>query len=286
MTALTEQEQRLSELLAKAHAAYLRLTVKQDKYVISELDRTRLQIIELITEYAKNDTIAKGRLNPLLRDIEQVERAIRDIGLSSLIDVQAESIGVAFDNTSTALQSTLALSSEFVLLGRIAESTVLSGFDRKPTAKNIATYLAERTGPDGLKLSDRVWTVAGDQRDAINRVLRNGIIRGDTTSRMIRDVKAAYDNETWKVRRLVLTESNNAYRTALGYVAERNKFVKAIRIHRGLADRPEHRCSALENADKHGLGAGVYLPSDTEIYGPHPNCTSYLSYVLIDEGAR
>jgi hypothetical protein len=34
------------------------------------------------------------------------------------------------------------------------------------------------------------------------------------------------------------------------------------------------------------MGEGVYKPTDSQIYQPHPNCTSYLTYVLTEREVR
>jgi len=278
-------ERRLNEALADLHADYLDLTVKQQAYVVGEVGKTRLQVIDLLEEYAnKNDIVSKARLNTLLRDLEHVERSIRIVAESALITVMGEATESAFSGTTEAIQSTLSKSVEFILTAKIAESIVLRGTNGdKPTPKNIATYLAEKTGPDGLKLSDRVWQFAGDQRAEMGNVLRRGIIRGDTTASMVRDIKNVYNTEGWKARRLALTESNTAYRTAIGYVAEQSKFVEALRLIPGAHHSP--KCVTKAGEDRHGLGTGIFLPSDGDIYSIHPNCTAYTQFIL-SEGVR
>ncbi|MGF7045689.1 hypothetical protein J2T13_000149 [Paenibacillus sp. DS2015] len=276
-------ERKLNEALAKLHADYLDLTVKQQAYVVGEVGKTRVQVIDLLEEYAtKNDIVSKARLNPLLRDLEYVEKSIRTTAESALITVMDEAAESGLSGTTDAIQSTLSQSVEFILTAKIAESVVLRGLTGKqPTTRNLATYLAEKTGPDGLKLSDRVWQFAGDQRAEMSNVLRRGIIRGDTTASMVRDIKNVYSTEDWKARRLALTESNTAYRTAIGYVAEQSKFVKALRLVPGAHHSP--KCVAKAAEDRHGLGAGIFLPSDTDIYSIHPNCTAYTQYILSEE---
>jgi hypothetical protein len=276
-------ERKLNEALAKLHADYLDLTVKQQAYVVGEVGKTRLQVIDLLEEYAnKNDIVNKARLNTLLRDLEHVEKSIRTTAESSLITVMDEGAEAALTGTTEAIQFTLSESVAFILTAQVAESVVLRGLTGKqPTTRNLATYLAEKTGPDGLKLSDRVWQFAGDQRAEMGNVLRRGIIRGDTTASMVRDIKGVYATEDWKARRLALTESNTAYRTAIGYVAEQSKFVTALRLIPGARHSP--KCVAKAAEDRHGLGVGIFLPSDTDIYSIHPNCTAYTQFILSEE---
>lgn len=283
MTGITENERKLNEALAKLHEAYLRMAARQQNTITAEIDATRLQVSDLIAEYAKkDDTISRARLNTLLRDLDAIEAEIRRVTDSALLNIMDESAGRAYEDAFSAFQRALGLSIEYVATARVAESVILAGLNgRKPSARNIATYLAERIGPDGLTLSDRVWQFAGDQRTEIGNVLRRGIIRGDTTARMVRDIKTVYDTENWKARRLALTESNTAYRTVMGYIAEKSEFVRSLKLIPGI--HRSEKCVAVSHENPHGLGVGIFLPSDTRIYQIHPNCTAYTQFVLTEE---
>ena len=280
---MTENERKLNEALQRAHEDYERLSERLAQRSEREIAATRLLIVDLLYEFAKKDnTISKSRLNSLLREVERVEQELREVTQESVIAAMEESAEVAYEDAFAAFQRAVGVSAEFVLTARVAESAILPTLTgRKPTPRNLATYLAERTGPDGLQLSDRVWQFAGDQREEINRVLRAGIIRGDTTAKMVREVRAVYRTEAWKARRLVLTEANVAYRTAIGYTAERSKFVRALRLIPGI--HRSESCVETAKENRHGLGRGIFLPSDTDIFNIHPNCTSYTQYILNEE---
>lgn len=280
---MSKKEQRLNDLLAGLHTEYLKATVEMSDKVVRDVAKTRLMVVELLEEYAnKDDRISRARVNTLLRDLEAVEREIRIVTESSLIGAMAESADDGYVDAISSFHKSLGLSAEFVLTAKVAESIVLSGLNgRTPTPQNLAEYLAHRTGPDGLTLSDRVWQFSGEQRAEIGNVLRRGIIRGDTTTRMVRDIKGAYETEAWKARRLALTEANTAYRTAIGYTAEKSKFVSALRLIPGR--KHSEKCVAVSQQNRHGLGVGIFLPSDTDIYNIHPNCTAYTQYILSEE---
>jgi hypothetical protein len=268
------QQQKLDAIMAKAAREYRGINADLQNFAITEIQRTRLDMIDLLNEYAKkDDTISKARLSSLLRDVEQIEKAIRENGMKAMEEVAKQS----------AAAGTLA--GEMALVGALGETAAAGyAFNRMNTA--VFQYVVNRFGEDGLVLSDRVWQLAGDQREQLNRVIRNGIIRGESVGTMVAQVRRVYDAETWKIRRLVVTEGNVAYRTGSAYRAQRSKHVKGLRIHRGKANRPEHRCTQLEQIDRYGLGAGVYLPDDIEVLNPHVNCTSFTTYVLIDKEVR
>lgn len=280
---MTERERELNALLADLHDDYLDVSAGMSDRVAADIAKTRLQVVELLEEYAnKDDKISRARVNTLLRDLEAIEREIRSTAESSLLGAMEDSADIAYSDAFTAFQKTLGLSVEFAMTAKVAESVVLAGLNgQTPKPRNIAEYLAKRTGPDGLTLSDRVWQFAGDQRAEIGNVLRRGIIRGDTTAKMVREIKDVYDTESWKARRLAITESNTAYRTAIGYTAEQSKFVSALRLIPGI--KRSEKCVSKAAENRHGLGVGIFLPSDTDIYNVHPHCTSYLQYILSEE---
>ncbi len=280
---VTENERKLNELLAELHDAYLEASEDMSDSVVKDVASTRLQVVDLIEEYAnKDNTISRSRVNTLLRDLEAVEREIRDVTESALIGAMEDSVDIAYSDAFTAFQKALGLSADFVLTAKVAESEILSGLNgRKPTPRNIAEYLAQRTGPDGLTLSNRVWQFAGDQRAEMGNVLRRGIIRGDTTTKMVREIRGVYDTEAWKARRLAITEANTAYRTAIGYTAEKSKFVSALRLIPGV--HQSEKCVSVSQQNRHGLGAGIFLPGDADIYNIHPYCTAYTQYILSEE---
>jgi hypothetical protein len=267
-------QSELDKQLAKIATDYRKLNAKQQEYAIKEIGRVRLEIVDLLAEYADSDgIIAKRRLNSLLRDLEAIEKSVRQTGLLAFESIVSETSAT----TTAAVSGALAETVDTAAVAGVA-------FDR--IDERVLRYVVNRFGEDGLTLSDRVWNLAGDQRDALNKTLRSGIIRGDSVNTMTAAVRKVYDNETWKIRRLVVTEGAIAQRVSEAYFAQESDVVRALKIHRGRANRPEHRCTQLELADKYGMGAGIYLPTDSEIFSPHVNCTSWYSYVLVDEEVR
>ncbi|MBW3113493.1 hypothetical protein KYJ26_16690 [Bacillus sp. MCCB 382] len=266
---MTNQE-RLDRILANLATDYRKLNAKQQEFAIKEIGRVRLELNDLLAEYATDEGIIKRqRLNSLLRDLESIERSVRQTGMVAMEQVVRESSEFATQGAAAGLSQAVG-------------SAAIAGvaFDR--IDERTLRYVINRFGDDGLVLSDRVWNLAGDQRDALNKVLRSGIIKGENVTSMIAAVRRVYDNETWKIRRLVVTEGATAQRVGEAYFAQESPVVKAIKIHRGRANRPEHRCTQLELMDKYGLGQGVFKADDPEVFNPHVNCTSWFTYVLKD----
>lgn len=266
------KQTEFDEIMRKIAEDYGKLNAKQQEFAIKEIGRIRLEIADLLAEYATSDgTIKRQRLNTLLRDLERIEKLVRQTGLAAM-----ETIA-----TQTATAATTAIGGALV---DVVGAAAISGpvFDR--INSHTLKYVTKRFGEDGLVLSDRIWTLAGDQRAELSKVIRSGILRGESVSKMTANVRKVYDNETWKIRRLVITEGNTANRAATAYNAAESDVVKGLKIN----DRPghnnhtKHRCYELAQVDKYGWGDGVYKPTDSEIFSPHPNCTSYLTYVLKD----
>jgi hypothetical protein len=261
----------LDRILAQLATDYRKLNAKQQAFMIREIGRIRLEINDLLADYATADGLIKRqRLNTLLRDLETVEKNVRKTGIATLEQI----IGETSDFTTGALSSGIV---------KAVGDAAIAGIAFNRLDERVLKYVTRRFGDDGLVLSDRVWNLAGDLRDALSKALRTGIVRGDSVTEMTAAVRRVYDNETWKIRRLVVTEGATAQRVSESYFAQESPVVQALRIHRGRANRPEHKCTKLELADKHGLGAGIYLPTDSEIFNPHVNCTSYFTYVLKEE---
>jgi hypothetical protein len=260
-------QEKIDVILKKLATDYRKLSANQQAFAIKEIARVRGDIADILAEFAGNDgTIKRQRLNRLLRELDQAEALIREYGTTAMDAIIKESAEFAAAGASAGL----------VAIGATGFATA----QMERLNRDVFEYVVKRFGEDGLVLSDRVWRLSGDMRDEISKVLRADIIRGESVNTMIANIRRVHDNETWKIKRLVVTEGNTAYRAATAMNAERSDVVKAIRVHRGRANRPEHRCTVLEQTDRHGMGAGLFLPSDSDIYNMHVNCTGYLTYEL------
>lgn len=269
----TKQEQ-LNAILEQTASKYDGLNDNMKDYAVKEIGRTRLELMDLLTAYANaDDKINVTRITSLLADLANIEKLVYDTGMEVMTSVIQQSAveGIA--------GSTLALGT----LGTVATAEINEEVFNRLSAEAVR-YVVQRFEGDGLVLSDRIWQLSKQQSAELESVIRSGIIRGESVSTLVAKVRRVYANETWKIKRLVITEGNIAYRTGSAYVAQQSKFVKGIRIHRGVADRPEHRCSELEKIDRYGLGKGVFVPTDHEVLHPHVNCTSFVTYELV-EGA-
>lgn len=267
---MTNQD-KLDAQLEKLAMQYGKLNDKQVAFAIKEIGRIRGDIADLLADFAASDgTIKRQRLSRLLRELNGIESLIREYGTAALDETIKETSNHASSGMSKAIAA-------------VVGTGAMTGAELERINRNVFNYVIKRYGDDDLVLSDRVWRLSGDMRDELSKVLRADIIRGESVSAMIAHIRQVHDNETWKIRRLVVTEGNTAYRVASAHSAKKSDVVKWVKItdnghrHKG---HHTHRCYELARADKYGQGAGIYLPDDSEIYSPHPGCSSYITYVL------
>jgi hypothetical protein len=267
------KQDELDAIFRRIAAEHGKLNEKQVTFVIREIGRIRAELADLLADFADADgTIKRQRLMRLLRELETIEAAMRRYGEESLNSVIEESATFAVDKANDAMKS--------------VPGVPLVGAGVAAINRNVVEYVATRFGDDGLVLSDRIWTTAGEIRDAIAAQLRADIIKGEAVSTMIRNIRRIYENETWIIRRLVVTEANTAYRTANAMSIERSEVADWVRIVENGSRHQRHqrhRCYELAREDRYGRGQGVFKPTDSEIYCPHPNCSSYIVPVLKDE---
>lgn len=266
MAEILTTQAELDAIFKRLERDYGALNKKQQAYAIREIGRIRGELAELLAEFADKDgTIKRQRAARVLRELDQIEASIRKHGTIALENIIEESSEWTTRGLSTALGISISAAS----------------FDR--INEHVVKYVIKRFGDDGLVLSDRIWGLSGEIRDELSTVIRSSLIKGEGINAMIPRIREVYDNETWKINRLARTESVTAHRAATSYNAQASDIVKWVKFHDGTCGRKDHhkhKCYTLAKRDPHGQGAGIYKPTDTEIWSVHPNCTSSISYVL------
>lgn len=254
---LTSQSD-IERIFKRLERDYGALNKRQQAYAIREIGRIRGEIAEFLAEYADDEgVISRRRAGMVLRDLDEIERSLR----KQSEEVYGHIIGETSEWTATRLNKAIGLT---------ASTSAVN--------KHVFNYVTKRFGEDGLVLSERIWGLSGEIRDELSTVIRSGIIKGESVSTMIPKIRRAYDNETWKIRRLARTESSTAHRAAIGYNAQESEIVEWVRFIHG--DKETEECVNLSREDRYGKGAGIFKPTDTDIWLPHINCTGYSEYVL------
>lgn len=269
-------------------------------------DQSRLQVLDILTEYAtKDNVISKARINTLLRELEAVEKDVRAKAEAQLRSTFRTTAQQASYNANQSVLSTsatalapligvpvaaLVAQAGKPLVDVIGETALAFGKTFATIVKNVLEYIFRRRDPNDKKtLLDRIWQYAGVLRDKLASVIRNEALKGKTVDEIMRKVKDVYKGEEWKLRRLVQTEALTTYRAAVAEAAKRSKTVKALKIvdhPNGHANHDDHECYIYARANEHGLGRGIYPVTETKILLPHPQCTATLHFVLADELER
>jgi len=261
MAKLLTTQADIDRVFNRLETDYGALSRKQQAYAIREIGRVRGELAEMLAEFADSDGVIKRRrAGMVLRDLDAIEMSLRENGPIALNHIIEESSEWTIKTVNKASGVTVSASS----------------FDR--VNEHVIKYVTRRFGEDGLVLSDRLWGLSGEIRDELATVIRSGIIKGEGVNAMIPKLRKVYDNETWKIRRLARNESVTAHRAAIGYNAQESDIVKWVQFHAG--DKRTDACVALANEDRYGKGAGVFKPTDTDIWMPHVQCTGYATYIL------
>ena len=265
MAEILTSQADIDRIFKRLEREYNALNEKQQAYAIREIGRVRGELADMLADFADDDgTIKRRRIAMVLRELDEIETSLRERG-------------------TVALETVIKQSSEWTtrnITKAVGISLSKSAFDR--VNEYVIKYVVKRFGEDGLVLSDRIWGLSGEIRDELSSVIRSSLIRGDGINAMIPRIRRVYENETWKIRRLARNESVTAHRAAISYNARESDVVKWVKFHAGV--KRSEACVTLAREDRYGIGPGVFKPTDTDIWMPHVNCTSYISYILDERG--
>src|SRR5690625_4678981 len=212
---LTNQED-MDRVFRRIQKDFGKFSKRKEDFAVREIGRIRGDVDELLAEYADDaGVIQRRRAQRVMRDLDALELYLREQGEIIITDIVEESS----DWTARRLNRELGLAIGGDQFDRINE--------------NVVKYVVDRFGEDGLVLSDRIWAISGEIRDELAYVVRSSIIKGESISAMIPKIRRAYDNETWKIRRVARTESLTAHRGAIAYSAEESEVTRWRLCHAG-----------------------------------------------------
>jgi len=143
-----------------------------------------------------------------------------------------------------------------------------------------------RIWEDGLKLSDRIWTLNRRTSRELERIITEEIAAGRSASSKVlearlnkllnpdrRYIRTSLHgrNVSFDAARLLRTERTLAFREANVMVAKANPGNKGIKWILSGSERTCSICQSLASTDSYGLGAGVFPPDQVPV-APHPQC--------------
>lgn len=263
-------EEQVNKKIDDGIERYFNENRRMQNGVISNVDEVRREILDLLLRYANEDgTISDARIRQILAELGVSEASFERKMADSLDDIVDRTSDRAINVATAALGALL-----------------VAGALNIPNIKRRAREdVLERRFTDGMSFSDRIWRMSGSLMDNVRTVVRSGVLRGDSVTTLTRRLAQTFRENEYHVRRIILTEGYNVFRRTLGIVAGDSGVVQAVKIidHRGRHPYHEtHECYRLAEQDMYGWGKGVYRVEDDFIYYPHPQCTSYLRFVLVD----
>lgn len=203
------------------------------------------------------DVVNRGRLRTILFELRKLERETE----SFIYDGVLSSIEVAVLSTVSFYKNR---------------------FDAIVTKGELSPKkLVDESDDSGYSLKDRASTTSISYTDDLYKRIRQSLNKGHTVSQTINEVKKTFDGKAWELRRIVTTETFNAYRKQVGEIASRNSLTW-IKIRESFPRHPRrkrHECFNYAHEDKYGMGDGVFKLTDAKIYYPHPQCTSWLELI-------
>lgn len=251
------------------------ITRDADK-AINKIDALRKEYNSVLLEYAKKDgTIPDNRVKPLLRELDELETKLGE-SINASLDGLVEK---ATDNTNERL---IGAAIAVVGISLVAGS-------RRPSEDSISKEVRDfMVGREfgGVNISKRIKAVSGILRDTLQREIRYGAITGETITQISRRAKKAFDKALWQVKRIITSEIPTAIRKTISVIGGKLGIIKAVKIidlpgrHAHPERHHRHECYRLAEQDMYGWGSGIYKPSDTFIFDPHPQCSAYFHYIL------
>lgn len=144
--------------------------------------------------------------------------------------------------------------------------------------------LSLQTGMSARRLRDQILKTAEQQPVQIPKWLEKQLSEADPETIAKKISKYVQKKQKYNAMRVARTEIQRAWR--LTYVEQSKKlpFVKGIKWNLSKSHPKEDICDELANADPIGLGPGVYPPDAVPYNGgpAHPHCMCYLTTVLAD----
>ena len=154
---------------------------------------------------------------------------------------------------------------------------------------------ARRLDVEGLKISGRLW--AGEQMQTIQRIIGQGLARGERAGRVAQRLEAFLRPDqrggatraihlgdvpvSHKATRLAITEVNNTYWETSAISADQSTVVEAQQWNLSGRHPRTDVCDLFAWSDSYGLGSGVY-PTGNMPVKPHPHCLCYVTDLIRD----
>lgn len=246
------------------------LSIEYEEKIVENISALISSVIAILNDNSVKQTITLSDGSTISKDVVD-RRKLRTI-LNELRKLELKASNMIYDGVLLPLELAIALTVDN--LSKNYDSVV------KKARITPKTFI-DQQGADGLTLKDRTEFRAMSYTDDLHKRIRQSINKGYTVSETINEVHDVFNGKEWELRRLVTTETFNAYRKQVGKIAEENELTW-IKIHESFPRHPRrrfHECYKYAHEDKYGKGQGVFKTHDAKIYFPHPQCTSWLELI-------
>jgi len=162
-----------------------------------------------------------------------------------------------------------------------------------PINERAIMLVLARAGKDGLKLSGRVWRVGEHWRNAITRIVEDGVARGLDSRKIAREVQKYLQPGVWtphkfetrrrlgvpkdvsyEAMRLARTEMNNAFHEASIMANRAAPSYRGVYWRLSKSHPIPDTCDDLANAMT--FGERGFYPEGHEPPRPHPQCRCFV----------
>ncbi|NPV30505.1 MAG: hypothetical protein HPY58_12825 [Firmicutes bacterium] len=259
---------RARERFARGEAA----TVRQIKGLYTRVAAQLRTEIENITP----GTLRRAHLTALTGALEKASNMLNQ----EILDAVTKGIRLAVDE---AVSGSEAVARE--LLAGVFDQTEVKWLFADINQRAVMSLLS-RTRHDGLKLSDRVWRTSQSARQALQKIVEDGVTRGLDSRKLARMVQQYLQPGVWtalkaetrrrlgvpqsvsmEAMRLAVTEMNNAF-----HEGTINAY-RAIPSAKGIYWRLSHSHPIRDVCDDYASHNGNgFWPKGEEPAKPHPWC--------------
>ena len=247
---------------------------------IKELQKAYIgaaNLIRIDIESTTDGTLRKSHLNALARALEERAKQLED----QVMQLIFQGIWIGIESGSFAPQkiATTLLAGTFPAL---EIEQLFAGINER-----AVTALLSRTLRDGLNVSDRVWKISANYRNALTRIVEDGVARGLDSRKLAVEVQRYAVPDKWSVHkvevrrrvgipknvsyeamRLARTEMNNAFHEGMINANQSAPGYQGIYWRLSEAHPAPDVCDNM--ASSRLYGAPGFYPKEKEPTRPHP----------------
>lgn len=266
------------QVFAPLAASLVRLLVRASVggvIPITALERLRSAANLLVQQTFLGRPDARGLLTPYT--VQRGQMQSNSPYFTALLQLMRNAAQKAIDRHAAMMRKYLDAD-----IARALEFATVSPFHGVAEAAPQYDPLHLWVGPDGKRLSDRIWNAAGDMRRKLDDYLTQAIARRTPVEQMAKELDAFLQpgQGAYTAYRLARTETTAAYARADWMSAQGNPFAETY----SYFTAPSHKC--CDECDVRE--AGSPYPKDDQAHLPpaHPSCVCGIRWNIVKSPAN